>query len=71
MIAVGYSFGMYWNPLLISTICQQVNTANQNIETTSQLLMNYRRNVQFNLESTNSLKPPIGVPELAKSHETK
>jgi DASH complex subunit Dad4 len=48
-----------------------VNTANQNIETTAQLLMNYRRNVQFNLESTNSLKPPIGVPELAKSRGTK
>ncbi|KAF8322198.1 hypothetical protein DL93DRAFT_2072057 [Clavulina sp. PMI_390] len=49
----------------LNAMIEQVNTANEPIEAASQLMMNYRRNVQFNLESTNSLKPPIGVPELA------
>ena len=40
---------------------QQVNMANADIEIAAQLFMMYRRNVQYNLESTKSLPPPIGM----------
>ncbi|KAF8332748.1 uncharacterized protein EI90DRAFT_2971553 [Cantharellus anzutake] len=45
----------------LNTMISQVNTANADIEVAAQLFMTYRRNVQYNLESTKSLPPPIGM----------